>query len=185
MNLRAQKYYNNENVKHLRGFMNDTSNRLLGWAIMRQLRVKSNSCRNKKISLECRDEYHLFNEEKRSFRRGWINQTIRSSTVAQAFLYKTSEELNTYVYVGDHGSYHGGGYVYEFRGHLSDLRSNLSELHKLGWIDKQTRAVFLQISLYNQNIQLFTSVTFLTEFLSTGGIHSQSRFEPMNFYGIC
>ncbi len=46
----------------------------------------------------------------------------------------------------------------------------------------KTRAIIIQLSLYNPNIQLFTSVTLLSEFLSTGGIYSQSRFEPMNFY---
>ena len=83
--------------------------------------------------------------------------------------------------MGEYGTYSGNGYVYEFRGCLSDLRSNLSELHKLGWIDDKTRAIFIQLNLYNPNVQLFTSVTFLIEFLSTGGIYPQSRFEPMNF----
>ena len=46
------------------------------------------------------------------------------------------------------------------------------------------RAIIIQLSLYNPNVQLFTSVTFLSEFLSTGGIDSQSRFEPLNFYGM-
>jgi polycystin 1L2 len=129
----------------------------------------------------------LFNEEKRSFQPEWmINKTnkIYSLLIHQSFQYKSSDDLDAYVYVGDHGSYSGGGYVYEFRGRLSDIRSNLSELHQLGWIDNKTRAVFIQLSLYNPNIQLFTSVTFCIEFLSTGGIYPQSRFEPMNFYGI-
>ncbi|CAF4343104.1 unnamed protein product [Rotaria sp. Silwood2] len=39
------------------------------------------------------------------------------------------------------------------------------------------------MSLYNPNVQLFTFVTLQTEFLSTGSIHFQSRFEPMHFYG--
>jgi hypothetical protein len=68
--------------------------------------------------------------------------------------------LDTYTY----RSYGDGGYVYEFRGLLSDLRSNLSGLHELGWIDIQTRALIIQLSLYNPSVKLFTSVTFLAEF---------------------
>ena len=94
-----------------------------------------------------------------------------------------SKDLDTYIYVGDHGSYGGGGYVYEFRGRLSDLQSNLSQLHQLEWIDSQTRAVIIQLTLYNPNVQLFTSLTFLAEFLSSSGVYPTSRFEPMNFYG--
>jgi polycystin domain-containing protein len=133
----------------------------------------------------CENDYSYSNEEKNSFEIGWINETIikSNSTIEQAFQYQSSNELDTYVYIGDYGSYSGGGYVYEFRGRLSDMQNNLSVLHQLGWIDKKTRAIIIQLTLYNPNVQLFTSCTLLTEFLSTGGIYPQSRFEPMNFYG--
>jgi hypothetical protein len=121
--------------RNLSGFINDKTNRLIGWATMRQLRIKSELCKNgKSIIPICHNDYSLFNEEKRSFQPEWvINETnkIYSLLIHQSFQYKSSDDLDTYVYVGDHGSYSGGGYVYEFRGRLSDIRSNLSELHKL------------------------------------------------------
>jgi polycystin 1L2 len=153
---------------------------------MRQLRVKSTSCRvHNEIISECEYDYSLSNEDKDSYQPGWVNETsvTYSSSICQAFNYSTQDELDTYVLVGDYGSYGGDGYVYEFVGRLSSLQSNLSQLHQLGWIDTQTRAVIIQLTLYNPNVQLFTSLTFLTEFLSTGGVHPTSRFEPMNFYG--
>ena len=187
-NLRAQRWYNGKNVEHLRGYLNDTSTRLLGWATMRQLRITAGRCASEKMSSICREDYSRSNEERGSFSPGWLargggGEEIFSPSISQSFLYKSSKDLNSYVYVGDHGQYSGGGYVYAFRGHLSALRSNLSALHRLGWIDQQTRAVFIQLSLYNPNVQLFTSVTFLTEFLATGSIHSQARFEPIHVYG--
>ena len=91
--------------------------------------------------------------------------------------------MDTFPYLGDHGSYSGNGYVYEFRGRLSEIQGNLSEIHRLGWIDNSTRAILIQMSLYNPNVQLFISVMLLTEFLSTGGISPTARFEPMNFIG--
>ena len=191
-NLRAQHWYNKEEPRNLSGYMNDKCNRLIGWATMRQLRVKSRSCSNQKIRLICQDDYTSSNEEKQSFHPKWISQPSSkeeeeeeySSSIEKAFRYQSADELDTYVYIGEHETYSGGGYVYEFRGSLLDLRNNVSELHQLGWIYEKTRAIFLQISLYNPNVQLFTSITFLIEFLSTGGIHPQSRFEPMDFYGI-
>ncbi|CAF4334995.1 unnamed protein product, partial [Adineta steineri] len=72
---------------------------------------------------------------------------------------------------------------YEFRGRLSDIKSNLSLLHQLQWIDSKTRAVIIQLTLYNPNVALFTSVTFLLEFLSASGVYPSARFEPLNFYG--
>jgi polycystin 1L2 len=152
---------------------------------MRQLRVKAQPCSYEKLRSRCLDDYSLLNEEKDSFEPGWKNETngVYSSSIIESFKYQSNEELDTYVYVGDHGSYSGNGYVYEFRGRLIDLQSNLSELHQLEWIDNQTRAVIIQFSLYNPNVELFTGVTFLMEFLSTGGISPSARVEPMNFYG--
>ena len=157
---------------------------------MRQLRSKPDSCRvpeslRQTIS-ECQADYSMLNEEQRSFEPGWtINQTtaIYSSTIRQAFQYQLGDELNAYVNVGEHATYSRSGYVYAFRGRLSDLRSNLSQLHQLQWIDGQTRAVIIQMSLYNSNVQMFTSVTFLVEFLSTSGAWPQAHFQPLNLEG--
>ena len=151
---------------------------------MRQLRIKSHLCSKQKIKFICQYDYSSSNEETNSFLPGWNNETTVSvnSTIDRAFQYQSSDQLDTYSYRGNHERYNGGGYVYEFRGRLSDIRNNLSVLHQFKWIDERTRAIIIQLSLYNPNVQLFTSVTLLTEFLSTGGIHSQSRFEPMDFY---
>ncbi|CAF3781572.1 unnamed protein product [Rotaria sp. Silwood1] len=81
-------------------------------------------------------------------------------------------------------SFYFGRYVYEFRGRLNYLRNNLLQFHQLNWIDSQTRAIIIQFTLYNSNSQLFISINLLTEFLSTGGIKSQSRFEPISFQEI-
>ncbi len=154
---------------------------------MRQLRVKTNSCHIqdsvKSLFSHCNNDYSFSNEEKQSFSPGWMNQTtsISNSSIDQAFVYQSGGQLDTYFFVGSQQTYDSGGYVYQFRGRLSDLQSNLSTLHQLEWIDSQTRAVIIQFSLYNPNAQLFTSVILLAEFLSTGGIITQSRFEPISF----
>ncbi len=151
--------------------------------MMRQLRVKIDSCSVRNIVSICTNDYSFFNEDKRSFQPGWINETTLefNSSIQQAFQYQTGDQLGTYTYVGDYATYSSGGYVYEFRGRLSSLRSNLSQLHQLGWIDSQTRAVIIQFSLYNPNVNLFTSAILLTEFLSTSSLYPQSRFEPLSF----
>ena len=180
-NLRAQKWYNDQQPRDLSGYMNDKTNRLIGWATMRQLRVKSIRCPDQQIILDCQDDYSFLNEEKGSFHPKWstIQEEEYSPSMLKAFRYQS--DADTYIYVGEHETYNAGGYIYEFRGSLSDLRSNISELHQLGWIDDKTRGIIIQITLYNPNVQLFTSVTLLLEFLSTSGISPQVRFEPMNF----
>ncbi|CAF1675262.1 unnamed protein product, partial [Adineta ricciae] len=72
----------------------------------------------------------------------------------------------------------------EFRGCLSELRSNLSLLRQFKWIDQYTRAILIQMSLYNPNIQMFTSVSFLLELLPAGGVSPSTRFEPFYVQGL-
>jgi hypothetical protein len=62
------------------------------------------------------------------------------------------------------------------------MQDNLTKLRELSWIDSQTRVIIIQLTLYNSNIQLFTSATFLIEFLSTGGVFPQSRFQPIDLH---
>ncbi|CAF1417311.1 unnamed protein product, partial [Adineta steineri] len=179
-------WYNGDIPQYLNGFLNDKSNRLIGWATMRQLRVKSELCSDRRVISICEDSYSFFNEETKLFQPGWTNETIEdevySSSILKAFNYSTSDELDTYTYVGEFGTYRGGGYVYEFRGRLSDMKTNLSKLYQLDWIDEKTRAIFIQLTLYNPSVELLTAVTLLAEFLPTGGIYTTARFEPIDFY---
>ncbi|CAF1263903.1 unnamed protein product [Adineta steineri] len=185
-NIRAQQWYNGEIPQYLNGFLNDKSSRLIGWATIRQLRIKSELCSDQRVISICEDSYDIFNEETQLFQPGWTNEIVEdgvySSSIIKAFNYFTSDELGTYTYVGEFGTYSGGGYVYEFRGRLSDMKTNLSELHQLDWIDEKTRAVFIQLTLYNPSVQLLTAVTLLAEFLPTGGVYTTARFEPINLY---
>ncbi|CAF3988800.1 unnamed protein product [Adineta steineri] len=170
-NIRAQQWCNGEALKSLSSFINNKSHRVIDKAIMTQLRIKSSLCQTQ-IVLKCNEDYSFFNEEKNSYKPGWINQTTQysNSSIDLAFMYRTGDEFDQYMYVGDLKTYSSGGYIYEYQGRLSDLQSNLSELHRLSWIDSQTRAVIIQLTLYNPNVVLFTSVTFLVEFLSTGSL---------------
>ncbi|CAF4384804.1 unnamed protein product, partial [Adineta steineri] len=174
-NIRAQQWYNGDIPQYLNGFLNDKSSRLIGWATIRQLRVKSELCPDQRVISICEDSYSFSNEETQLFQPGWTtNATTEefSSSVIKAFNYSTSDELDTYSYIGEFGTYRGGGYVYEFRGRLSDMKTNLTKLHQLEWIDEKTRAVFIQLTLYNPSVQLLTAVTLLAEFLPTSGVYT-------------
>lgn len=178
-------WYNGDQPRGLNGYLDEKSNRLIGWVTMRQLRSQMKFCSDQRVISECIDEYSLFNEEKQSFQPGWTNETNNeqfSSAILKSFQYQTDESLDTYYTNGKHGIYSGNGYVYEFRGSLANVKQNLSKLHSLGWIDRKSRAIFIQMTLYNPNVQLFTSVTLLSEFLSTGGVFTSNRFEPFQFY---
>jgi hypothetical protein len=185
-NIRAQAWYNGDRPHNLNGFLNDKTNRLIGWPTMRQLRIETDQCNDQRIRQTCLKDYQWYNEDRRSYQPEWtsnIDNRTFSQSILRSFQYQSSKELDTYVYIGDHGRYGGGGYVYEFRGALSDIQRNISLLQQLQWIDNRTRAILIQLTLYNPNNQLLTSVSLLAEILSTGGIYPSARFEPIPFYG--
>ena len=135
----------------------------------------------------CDGEYSSSNEEKQPFFPGWVlNETMvnYSSSIHEAFIYQTSEQLDTYLYLGEHATYGSGGYVYEFRGTFDELYDDVIQLHKLSWIDRQTRAILIQMNLYNPNLPIFTSAVIVAELLPSSGVFPSSRFEPLDFNGM-
>jgi hypothetical protein len=62
--------------------------------------------------------------------------------------------------------------------------SHLPTTHPHPHLHPPTPTPIIQLSLYNPNTQLFTSVTLLVEFLLTGGLYPSARFDPFILSGI-
>lgn len=186
--IRADKWYNKDQPIGLAGYLNDKNSRIVGYPLMRQLRVKSNSCslqeRLVKLINYCAGEYspHLEDKENYSFNWKEVNSSAkyqRSLTSAYvAFNYRTAENLSGYPFDGDYNSYEGGGYVYEIRGSSNLIKNNLTILRKSGWIDRYTRGLFIEFSVFNPNINMLAVCTFLLEILPSGGVLTSSRIDP-------
>lgn len=187
--IRAQEWYNGDPPRDLSGFLSDRTNRFLGWPVMRQIRVINDSgcpIANDFQSIidRCVGDFHISNEDRRSFEPGWTSIRTNlsvSSSIRNAFIYRTEDQIDSFRFQSDRNIYPSGGYVYEFRGRFNELRGNLTLLHRYSWIDRFTRAVFLQFSLYNPNAQMFTSVICLVEFLASGAVIVQIRVDPFTF----
>jgi polycystin 1L2 len=68
------------------------------------------------------------------------------------------------------------------RGKLSYIQGNLSLLKQMNWVDRQTRAVLVEFSAYNPNINLVMVSTILVEFLSSGSLLTKAQFDPLNLF---
>lgn len=181
--LRAQRDYNNNPPYGLRGFLNDKTNRIMGPAILRQIRSKRHKCVPPEtidiVINTCSGERGLNNEESIDFCAGWtLNETFPGSCSWPEFKYKTDTELKTYPFLGKLGWYSGGGYVFQLSGIQSNLLQRMDDLQKNKWIDKNTRVVILEFSTYNANTNLFSICTIWAEFNEGGGIVPKWRFEP-------
>ncbi len=74
-------------------------------------------------------------------------------------------------------SYGGGGYVFRINTPSRDVRKELILLQQQHWVNNHTRAIFLEFSVYNTNVNLFAIATIVAEFMPGGGILPYYRFE--------
>ncbi|XP_014730788.1 PREDICTED: polycystic kidney disease 2-like 1 protein isoform X2 [Sturnus vulgaris] len=163
-NLYWTKWYNNESLAaHSTQSYIYYENLLLGVPRLRQLKVKNNSCVvhddfKEEIS-GCYDVYSEDKEEKVSF--GLINGT--------AWRYHTEEELGGSSHWGRLTSYSGGGYYIDLKMTREESAEALQVLKEKLWLDRGTRVVFIDFSVYNANINLFCVLRLVVEFPATGG----------------
>ncbi|KAK7111823.1 hypothetical protein V1264_011390 [Littorina saxatilis] len=182
--IRAGAYYNDYPPLMLRGFVNDKVSKILGYATMRQVRIRPSLCemdeRMLEVVRECNIEYEISGQEEATFDKGWVPRTD-NSTVNDTdpwYTYTDSDTLNSYPYWGKLAMYSGGGYVVPLKGSKTDLKALMNKLEGQEWIDRYTRAVFVEFTTYNAQVNLFGIANILAEFHPTGGVVQSYRFEP-------
>ncbi|MCL4130642.1 UNVERIFIED_CONTAM: hypothetical protein GTU68_050043, partial [Idotea baltica] len=182
--LRAQRSYNNKAPYGLKGFLEDRANRIMGYAIIRQVRSKRHNCEVPQyvdsVIKTCSGSRDVQNEDSKDFCAGWNhNETFYGACQWKEFKYQTATELGTYTSWGRLGWYGGGGYVLRLSGPQSAVINRMDMLQQKNWVDKNTRALILEFSVYNSNVNLFTICTVSAEFNEGGGIIPKWRFEPI------
>ena len=122
----------------------------------------------------CNDFYSFFKEDKNNYSLGWEIANITLNTTENATIspwtYQTSEELGSIPFLGVIGTYGGGGYAFDVSSSNVTVANFLNSLKQNSWIDSRTRALFVEIAIYNAQVNLFGVATFLTEWIPTNGI---------------
>lgn len=175
----SYNWYNAHQTK-LDGYLSDYFSFIISPPMLRQSRVKSESC--KYLISKCYGEYSFYTDEKSDFDPYWrdISSTNITSAYLDAFKYKKSSELNSYPYFGLYNLYYGGGYVHRFNDITKNsIMKDLMSLKGLGWIDVKTRAVFIEFSIFNPNVNLFSYCSILFEFLPTGSLLKSYKIQPI------
>ena len=122
---------------------------------------------------ECHTHYRMRDQEESQFTPGW---TLLSNNVSntdasvfnKAFEYQRMSDLKGLPYWGAFSTYSGGGYVADLGTTQNQALTMLESLSDNSWIDLLTRAVFLEFTAYNPNINLFSHVLYLIEFPPIG-----------------
>ena len=85
-----------------------------------------------------------------------------------AWVYSAGGSDASFSQSGEFWRYEGDGFGTELVVNIDRARTSVNELKDLLWIDRQTRAIFLEFILFNANANLFSFVSMRLEFGLTG-----------------
>ncbi len=106
-----------------------------------------------------------------------------STQSKDAWAYTPSGSNGGFPIIGEAGTYKGEGYSTELTVDLGKSNETLLELKNNLWVDRQTRAIFLEFILYNADSNLFSFITLWLEIPITGGPLLKSDATMIRVYG--
>ncbi|CAI5448311.1 unnamed protein product [Caenorhabditis angaria] len=150
-------------------------NRILGQPRIRMLKVVNDSCTvMTSFQREIKECYANYQEK-------YEDQEAITSGDGDAFVYATASELETLTTSGTIGSYGGGGFVQRLPiTGSTEAQSLIETLKEARWIDRGSRAIIIDISLYNANINLFCIIKLLFELPASGGVLTSPKLMTYN-----
>ncbi|KAH7636330.1 polycystin-2-like protein 1 [Dermatophagoides farinae] len=167
------KWYNNETASSFKSILYE--NYLLGAPRMRQIRVRNDSCEIHKdfqrAIFSCYNHYSKIYEDRDDIHEKHIPefewQEIRSFAKNDVW-----GQLSTYS--GE------GGYIVNLSLNKTIAIKTIEKLKEFLWIDRGTRAVLIDFTTYNPNINLYVVTKLIAEFPATGGMFTSWQFRTLN-----
>ncbi|KAL1117582.1 hypothetical protein AAG570_003897 [Ranatra chinensis] len=151
-------------------------NALIGAVRIRQVRVRNDSCT---VPDAFRGDfpgcYHYYSKDGEDKEPYGLNE-------GTAWTYNEPSTLGSGWYNGRISWYGGGGYYVDLFNNLEECNQALEDLWNNTWIDRGTRAVFIDFTAYSPNVNLFCSAS--TPQLGSEGelprAQHESDFGPVN-----
>ncbi|XP_046579125.1 polycystic kidney disease protein 1-like 2 [Haliotis rubra] len=186
--LYVKTTFNSDNVtNNRRSFLGDHVHYRVGPPRLRQARALQDSCKPQaplnRLITTCIAEYGLTNYDDVSYDVNWtpLNTSVTNNP-AEPWLYQGVSKLNGIPSVGYFATYGGGGYVAVLGNDDNTATNMLLDLKENRWLDRQTRAVILEVNVYNPYVNLFCAVSLVLEFPPTGSAISYAHISPLRLY---
>ncbi|KAL9957104.1 hypothetical protein ACROYT_G038703 [Oculina patagonica] len=170
------------------GFMADGYSQMVGGARMRLIRIKKESCKVPTevygITNECYGEYFITKDDKNDYTEGWQNITTYDTKISwddMQWRYQNGTQLDGYPFWAQLNTYSGGGYVIVLEPGMEN-HDRLEKLQDNIWVERHTRAVLTEFTIYNAQSNLFCIVTLVAEFPATGGVIPHTSIQTARLY---
>ncbi|XP_077987011.1 polycystin family receptor for egg jelly-like [Glandiceps talaboti] len=173
-------------------FLHMSRNYRVGPPRLRQLRIKPGDCDVPDSMVgkvkECNIPYSISNEEDGNFGIKWSNASAyrenESGNISHSnpWLFRSTFDLGGMPTVGYISTYGGGGYEAVLGTSLEEAQNMTKYLFENRWIDQYTRAVLVEFTLYNAQVNLFTSAMMMLEYPSGSAISTTLSFQVFRLY---
>ncbi|CAJ0940606.1 unnamed protein product [Ranitomeya imitator] len=169
------------------GFVTDGNSKLVGSARIRQVRVQKDSCpvasALQTIIADCRAPYNLDAEAMEQYGERWNSSTFTNASDSNsAWIYRSQAKLRSHPTWGRVATYRGGGYVVDLGGDRAAAAQTLQYLFDNVWLDTYTRAVFVEFTIYNANVNLFCLVRLMFETNALGSFLTRANLQSIRLY---
>ncbi|XP_070576142.1 polycystin family receptor for egg jelly-like [Ptychodera flava] len=178
-------------------YMSDGVSRLISQIILRQKRIKTGQCQvpspMDRVTTECNIAYSSESEDHNSYNNSWSLPSSPPSIPGNV-----SDVMSPWIHSSAHESiqagtpfwgvtgttFSDGGYIASLGEKRGEYSKTLNALDFLSWVDRRTRAVFLELLTYNANTRLLTLITHLTEFKASAFTVSTVRIQSLHLYSL-
>nr|XP_009925157.1 PREDICTED: polycystic kidney disease protein 1-like 2 [Haliaeetus albicilla] len=170
-----------------KGFITDGNSKLVGGARIRQIRVKGNTCpispKLQRAVQECNAPYSLQTEDTSVYGEHWNTSVFdNSSDLSLAWQYQSQSKLRGHASWGKLAIYRGGGYVIHLGTDPKNASRILQYLFNNVWLDTFTRAVFVEFTVYNANVNLFCIISLMFETNALGAFFTSAELQSVRLY---
>ncbi|NXA11711.1 PK1L2 protein, partial [Sapayoa aenigma] len=170
-----------------KGFITDGNSKLVGSARIRQVRVKGDTCpvppKLQLVAEECRAPYSLQTEDTSCYGEHWNTSVFdNSSDLSSAWQYQSQSKLRGHPSWGKLAVYSGGGYVIHLGTDARNASRVLQYLFNNVWLDTLTRAVFVEFTVYNANVNLFCIISLMFESNALGAFFTSAELQSVRLY---
>lgn len=171
-------------IKDGNGWVSEGFVRMLGVPRLRQLRVEMTSCGYEDCIKNCVGDFSESSQESRHFSVGWKMKRPEKyqemyNRVQDPWKFSSSSQLKTLRYSG-FNSYPGCGYVSKLGRTANNSYKVLEFLLENQWVDRQTKAIFIETSFYSVDSGIFNVVTLALERSPFGNWIASSQIQTSN-----
>ncbi|XP_062619009.1 polycystin-1-related protein-like [Saccostrea cucullata] len=163
---------------------------------IRQQRVKQEECNAVPMMYKfietCSQEWSVTMEDDATYTEGWKGSKVNQSTMLMNYPWKHRSLFDDagLPFSGEFGIYTGGGYIADLIGDRERAMKIAKGLMLNNWINQYTRAIFIEFTVYNPYVNMFSNVFIAFEMPTMGkmmikeSVKTFRLFSYLGGYGV-